>query len=145
MIDVRHEQAVVAPPAAVWEMLARFDRLAEWATSVDHSSLLTARAEGVGTERRVQAGSMVLVEEITVWEPESRLAYVLRGLPPVVSEVVNDWMIEADGDGSRVALTAHITPGPRPPMRLAARVLARRIGASNAGLLTDLARATKGA
>ena len=79
MIDVRHEQAIATSPAAVWNLIARFDRLAQWADSVDHSSFLTSQTEGVGTSRRVQAGSMVLVEEITVWEPESRLAYVLRG------------------------------------------------------------------
>jgi uncharacterized protein YndB with AHSA1/START domain len=144
MIDIRHEQAIDAPPDEVWARLARFDRLAQWTDAVDHSSFLTVRREGVGTTRRVQTGSMVLVEEITIWEPRERLAYALRGLPPVVTEVVNDWTIESAGDGSRVALTAHITPGPRPPMQVAARILGRRLGSTNARLLADLARAVEG-
>lgn len=144
MIDVRHEQTVAAPPAAVWKLLAQFDRIAEWSSAVDHSNYLTAREEGVGAGRRTQVGSMVLREEITVWEPEVRLAYALQGLPPIVKEVVNDWTIVPDGAGSIVGLTARITPGDRPPMKLAARVLARRVGATNAGLLADLARAAEG-
>jgi Polyketide cyclase / dehydrase and lipid transport len=145
VIDVRHEQAVAASPAAVWAVLARFDRVAEWAAAVDHSSSLTETRAGLGATRRIQAGSMVLIEEITGWEPEVRLAYALRGLPPLVRRAVNEWTIEPDGAAARVALTAHIVAGPRPPMRIAARVLARRIGATNAGLLADLVRTVEGA
>jgi polyketide cyclase/dehydrase/lipid transport protein len=144
VIDIRHEQAIDASSDEVWARLAQFDHLAQWTDAVDHSSFLTARIEGVGTTRRVQAGSMVLVEEITIWEPRERLAYALHGLPPVVTEAVNDWTIEAAGAGSRVALTAHIAPGPRPPMRIAARILGRRLGSTNARLLADLACAVEG-
>ena len=144
MTDVRHEQRVAAPPSVVWKLLAQFDRIATWSDSVDHSSYLTAQAEGVGAARRVQVGAMVLVERVTAWEPEQRLSYELQGLPPVVREVTNEWTIEPEGDASRVALTAHITPGPKPPMRLAARAIGRRLGATNAGLLADLARAAEG-
>ena len=144
MIEVRHDRTVAAPRSAVWAVLSRFDRIAEWATAVDHSSLLTATRTGLGATRRIQVASMVLIEEVTEWEPETRLAYSLQGLPPLVRSAVNEWGIEAEGQASRVSLTAHVMPGPRPPTRIAARVLARRLGATNAGLLADLVHTVEG-
>lgn len=141
MIDVRHERVVTAAPDEVWRVLGRFDALAEWAESIDHSSRLGGPDAGTGAARRVQTGSLVIVEVVTAWEPGVRLAYELQGLPPFVTRVVNEWTIEGQRDETLVALVAHITPGPRAPMRFASRVLARRLGATNEGLLADLARA----
>ncbi|MDW3217270.1 MAG: SRPBCC family protein [Acidimicrobiales bacterium] len=149
MADRRVEQTTVVPPAAVWKKLAAFDRIAEWSAEVDHSSFMTSREEGIGAVRRVQVGPLTLREEIIEWEPEQTLAYELQGLPAIVSRVVNSWEIAADGAGSRVSLTLDVTPGPKPPMRLAARVLARRIGSTNekllAGLVAAVERDEKGA
>lgn len=141
MIDIRHERVVPASPDAVWDVLGRFDALATWADPIDHSSALGENETGVGASRRVQTGTLVLVEVVTIWDPGVRLAYEVQGLPPVVSRVVNEWTIEPQDGQSRVALVAHITPGPRAPMRLASRVLARRLGATNERLLVDLDRA----
>jgi uncharacterized protein YndB with AHSA1/START domain len=143
MPETRSERRVAAPPAVVWKVLADFARIAEWTPEVDHSSYMTGQNEGVGTSRRVQVGSMVIVETITEWDPEHRLAYELIGLPPVLSQVVNAWEIEADGDGSRVVIIGDITPGPRPPMRLAAKAVARRFGSTNEKLLAGLAAAAE--
>ena len=96
------------------------------------------RREGVGTERRVQVKSNVLLERVTVWQPEETLAYEIVGLPNVVSRVVNEWTLRADGDHTQLALTAQIEPGPKPPMKLVARLLARRMGSVNQRLLRDL-------
>lgn len=145
MAEHREERHVAAPPAAVWNVLADFERIAEWADDVDHSSLMTADSEGAGTTRRVQAGGQVVLERVTEWEPDQRLAYEFVGLPPVLSSMSNTWEISPDGDGSRVTLTANVQPGPRPPMRLAARAIARRVGAINGRLLDGLAREAEGA
>ena len=132
---------IEAPPAAVWRVLAELDRIAEWAPDVDHSSWMTTQQEGVGATRRVQVGSMTLLETVTVWEPERTLAYTLDGLPPVVAEVVNRWDLEADGDATRVTLTSQVTAGPRPPMRVAARAVARRMEKANQAMIDGLAAA----
>lgn len=145
MAEHREERHVAAPPATVWNVLADFERIAEWADDVDHSSLMTADSEGAGTTRRVQAGGQVVLERVTEWEPDQRLAYEFVGLPPVLSSMSNTWEISPDGDGSRVTLTANVQPGPRPPMRLAARAIARRVGAINGRLLDGLAREAEGA
>lgn len=144
MTDVRHERRVAAPPPVVWRVLADFGGIARWSRSVDHSSFMTVQREGPGATRRIQTGRTVVLERVTEWEPERRLAYEFIGLPPVVSEATNTWEIAVDGDGSRVSLTASITPGPRPPMRVAARAVARRMGSINDRLLADLAIEAEG-
>lgn len=139
MSAAAHQREVGAPAAAVWKRLADYGRIAEWAGAVDHSSLMTARADGVGASRRIQTGSTVLLENVVEWEPESALAYELVGLPPVVSKAVNRWSLEPAGDQTLITLTVEVTPGPRPPMRLVARAVARRLASVNRTLLDDLA------
>ena len=84
---------------------------------------------------------MTLIETVTIWEPERTLAYTLDGLPPVVSSVVNRWDLEADGGATVVTLTSEVTPGPRPPMKVAARAVARRLDKENAAMIDGLAEA----
>ncbi len=151
MVAVSNELSVAAAPAEVWALLSAFDRLAEWAEEIDHSSQLTERREGVGTERRVQVGTNVLLERVIVWESEEALAYEIVGLPNVVSRVVNEWTLTADGDHTHLALTAQVEPGPtmpmkKLPMKIVARLLARQMGSVNQRLLRDLeAAVTRGA
>jgi hypothetical protein len=130
---------VDATPEEVWDALARFDRLSTWADEVDHSSYLTEQTEGVGAARRVQVGRMVLVERITEWDPPRTLAYDLEGLPPVVGGATNRWALRPDGTGTSVDLTASVDPGHKPPGRLVAPLLARRLARTNEGLLAGLA------
>ena len=83
MIAVANERSVAASPTAVWAALSDFGRLACWAQDIDHSCRLTERREGVGTERRVQVKSNVVLERVTVWQPNEALAYEIVGLPSV--------------------------------------------------------------
>lgn len=143
MVAVSNEITVAASPAEVWALLAAFDRLAEWAREIDHSCQLTERREGVGAQRRVQVKTNVMLERVTVWQPEETLAYEIVGLPNVVGTVVNEWTLRADGDHTRLALTAQVEPGPTMPMKklptkLVARLLARQMGSVNQRLLRDL-------
>lgn len=141
MVEVTSETNVAAPAEAVWAVLSDFDRIADWAREIDHSGRLSQRSEGVGTERRVQVKFNVVLERVTVWQPEQTLAYEIVGLPNVVSSVVNEWTLTAEGDRTRLALTARVEPGPKPPMKLAARLLAKQMGSVNQRLLSDLALA----
>ncbi len=149
MITVERTRTIPADIASVWGVLANFDRLAEWADNADHTCWLDDPhddGEMVGRARRVQAGRVVLVETITIWEPPSRLAYDLGGLPPVVKSAVNEWRLVADPSSSErtiVTLATHVDCGPRPPQQLVARLVGRRLaGASDvmlAGLTDHLA------
>ena len=133
-----------ASPDTVWQVLGDdFFAIADWASTVTHSSAMTPLPAGPGASRRVVAGATVLLENVTEWQPGALLAYELAGLPPIVRRVENRWEIGADGEGSTVALRCTVEPGPRPPMRLAAKVLAKRIAKTNRSLLTDLVARTQ--
>ncbi len=138
MPEVVRTRRVAASPTAVWDVLARFDRIVDWAPNVDHSSYLTGQRSGVCASRRVHTGSMTLVETVTLWEEEVVVGYTIVGLPPVVSKVETRWELAADGDGTVITVTSDITPGPRPPMKVAAKVVARRLGAANQTMLDGL-------
>ena len=85
---------IAASPAEVWDALADFASIADWAPDVDHSCLMSVETGGVGAVRRVQAGRVVLVERVVTWEPALALAYSIDGLPPVVGSVTNTWFVE---------------------------------------------------
>ena len=139
MPEVVRTRRIAAPPSAVWDVLARFDRIVDWAPNVDHSSYLTGQRSGACASRRVHTGSLTLVETVTRWEDEVVLGYSIAGLPPVVSKVETRWELAVDGDGTVVTVTSDITSGPRPPMKVAAKAVARRLGAANQTMLDGLA------
>jgi len=61
----------------------------------------------------------------------------------VLRRVENRWRLTPDGDGTAIELTATIQPGPKPPMKLAAKAVARRIGKTNRSLVDDLIAAAE--
>jgi hypothetical protein len=129
---------VPASPAAVWEVLGRFDAISAWADNVDHSCLVTEQSEGVGAVRRIQAGRTALLERVVTWEPPTILTYALEGLPPVVTWAANTWVVEPTPRGSHVSLISRVDTGPRPPQRLVARAVARRLALASDVMLTGL-------
>lgn len=131
--------SVAAAPDVVWKVLADFERIAQWAAPVDHAELLTEGELGVGTVRRIQTGRLVVTERVTECEPGSTLAYEIGGLPRFARRVTNRWTLTASGGGTDVALTTEVEPGPRPPHRIAAGVLLRRLAKTSDELLTGLA------
>jgi uncharacterized protein YndB with AHSA1/START domain len=145
MITAERTRTIPAHLTRVWDVLADFDRLAMWADNADHTSWLDdPRPDGemVGRARRVQAGRMVLVERITVWEPPARLAYDLAGLPPVVKSAVNEWRLGVDPTDTErtfVTLVSHVDCGPRPPQLLIARLVVGRLAGASETMLEGLA------
>lgn len=145
MITTERSRTIAARPSRVWDVLADFDRLAVWADNADHTCWLDEPLDDgrmVGRARRVQAGRLVLVERITLWEPPTRLAYDLGGLPPVVKSAVNEWRLAADsggGDRTIVSLATHVDCGPRPPQRLVARLVGNRLAKASDVMLDGLA------
>ena len=146
MTLVERTRTIPARLTRVWDVLADFDRLAEWADNADHTCWLDDPAPDggmVGRARRVQAGRVVLVERIIAWEPPARLAYDLGGLPPVVKSAVNEWQLlvdPADTDATIVTLTTQVDCGPRPPQQLIARLVARRLAGASDVMLAGLAQ-----
>lgn len=106
---------------------------------------------GVGATRRVQVGRRTLVERVVVWDEPQRLAYQIEGLPPVVTSLQNEWRLQsvaagAGGAGAhhtRVTLATTVECGPRPPQKLVARLIARRMAGDSDTMLSGLAHSMK--
>lgn len=138
MAELTETITVDRPPAEVWEVLAAFERIAKWAPNVQHSSLTTDRADGVGAVRRVQVGRNALLEEVTEWKPEERFSYAITGLPPVVRSAVNTWQLSPTAGRTEVSLTSDIDAGPRPPQLLVARIIGRAMAKASREMLSGL-------
>ena len=133
------EQSILArPPDEVWAVLADFGGISRWAPNVDHSCLTTERDEGEGTVRRIQVGRNAFLERVVAWEPGTRLAYRIEGLPQVVKSVTNTWELVGAGTTTTVTLTSRIDTGPRPPQQLIARVLGRVLAKTSRQMLAGL-------
>lgn len=160
MITIERRLDVPHPPQEVWDRLADFEAISAWADNVDHSCLLHPGGEGwpvgVGATRRVQVGRRTLVERVVVWDEPQRLAYQIEGLPPVVTSLQNEWRLQSvaaveggAGEGgasaqhTRVTLATTVDCGPRPPQKLVARLIARRMAGDSDTMLSGLAHSMK--
>ena len=119
----------------VWAALARFGDISQWGTGVSQSSLLTEASEGPGATRRVQVGRNALRETVTQWEPPCLLGYSIAGLPPVVRQASNTWVLSAAGEGTRVTLTSTVATKGGP---LVSRLVARKLGTAGKQLVRGL-------
>lgn len=140
LVHVQRSRHLAHDPSAIWAVLARFDRIVDWAPKVSHSTFTTEQHEGIGTARRVQVGRQALIETVTIWEPERSLAYAITGLPPLVAGVTNRWDINADVDGRTfVTMTSVIDPGPGAKGKVGSRVLKVPLGQAGDSMLGGLA------
>ena len=128
---------ISAPIEEIWGVLSKFDQIFNWAENVDHSCFYSEQEMGVGTTRRIQQGSNVVLETITRWAEPAQLAYRIEGLPPAFKKVTNSWDLFNEGAKTRVELTVHIVPI-RPPAELAAQILSRFFSRLNKKMLTGL-------
>ncbi|CAN5302642.1 SRPBCC family protein [soil metagenome] len=139
--QISRYRTTAAGPQAIWDVLADFGALSQWADSVDHSSVLEHGHDGapIGTARRVQIGRNTLVERITEFAPPTDLAYDITGLPAWLGRVGNRWKLTPTATGGTVvALTSTVDIGTRGIQhaieRVVCRVLAKQSDAMLAGL-----------
>lgn len=138
MTETTSTLAIPVAAADVWDALADFGEIVRWAPNVDHSCLLSAQTEGVGTVRRIQAGRRTLVERVVEWVPSQQLSYVIEGLPAVVRSLQNTWQLDERGPRTVVSLTTAVDAGPRPPQQLIAKALARQLSKVSNQMLEGL-------
>ena len=138
MIEIVRTADLAAPPGAVWAALSDFGAISAWAANVDHSCLMSEQVEGVGTARRIQTGRTTVVERVLAWEPPSTLSYEIEGLPSVVQSVTNTWHVYGTETGSRVSLTSRVDVGPRPPQKVIARAIGRKLAQASEVMLDGL-------
>lgn len=143
MTAVSRTRTIDRSPKEVWAILADFGAISAWADNADHSCPLgpaDAPTEGVGVVRRIQAGRLTLVERVTTWDEPEGLAYTIEGLPKVVRAASNEWSLVPAGTATEATLTTRVDCGPRPPQKLLARIVARRLAKASDTMLAGLAR-----
>lgn len=143
MISVERSGTIAATPSAVWAVLSDFAAISTWAPNVDHSCFLTDQETGPGTARRIQAGRTTLVETVIEWTPPTEgrtavLSYSLAGLPKVVRSVTNTWNLTPNGAGTAVTLTSTIDAGPRPPQKVIAKIVGRKLASASDEMIAGL-------
>ena len=139
MVSVHRERRLARPIDEVWALLADFGAISRWAPNVDHSCNLTEQPDDVGAIRRIQSGGTTVVETVETWERPHTLAYEIAGLPPVIRRLTNTWQLDAaDPDHTIVRVITEIDTGPRPPQRLVAKAIGRRLGAVSDQMLDGL-------
>lgn len=139
--EISRHRTVRADRQAVWDLLADFGAISEWAADVDHSCILNAAEHGlVDTTRRVQVGRMVLVERATEAEAPHTLAYDIAGLPGPVRRAENRWTLEdVPGGSTAITLTSTVDLGTGRLRNLAARGFTRVMAKSSDAMLAGLA------
>lgn len=126
MATVTRSRMVASDPEEVWDVLIDYGAIARWAGFVEHSSMLRSGPVELGSTRRIQVGSTVLLERIVDLDAPTSLEYEIEGLPKLVSSARNRWALApSPGGGTDVSITTTVTVGPRPPQRLVERVLGR--------------------
>jgi hypothetical protein len=101
-----------APPERVWESLASDASLAAWGTSVKEVNWLSPRPFGVDTTREVAlTGGPRVHERFLRWDEANGCSFaVYEANIPMFRHFVEDYVLEADGDGTLFTWTIAIEP-----------------------------------
>ena len=99
--------AIDASKEKVWEVLADFSSVANWAPTISESRSTTEANGGVDAERSCEHEKMgTIYERIVAWEEGRSLSYdVIEGLPFPMKSLNNIWEVSTLGDGALVTLT----------------------------------------
>ena len=139
MPEITKKIDIASSVSEVWDVLASFESISDWANNVTHSCLLSDQLEGIGTCRRIQSGNSSVTEHVTRWEESRHLSYEIQGLPPVFKVVLNTWSLEPSEIGVQLSLTIEIIPIRR-PFNPIAGLACLVFGRINTGMLKDLKR-----
>ncbi|AFP37725.1 hypothetical protein MSMEI_1249 [Mycolicibacterium smegmatis MC2 155] len=145
MGQASRSRVIPAPQQAIWDVLADFGALSSWVDKIDHSCVLNAHPEVLGTTRRVQVGRTVLVERITEYREPSTLAYAIEGLPAWMGRLTNRWTLRPAGVGTEVTVTSTVDPAGFASLvtsAVTARVLAKQSDAMLDGLARTMGART---
>ena len=103
LVRLAFSRLVPAPPERVFDVLADHDAWARWFVDFRKASVTGEAREGVGTERRVWVGPMVLDERFIAWERGRRFSFtMLQSNLPILSAMVEDWRLAPVEGGTRV-------------------------------------------
>ena len=114
-IVYRFPARLPVPPERVWESLASDRSMWDWGVGVKRLTWTSPRPFGVGTTREVvlPLGTMTVREQFFRWdEGKGYSFYVAETNRPGIARFAEDYVIEADGDGSVFTWTIALEPKP---------------------------------
>jgi hypothetical protein len=109
----RYRSHFAAPPERVWESLASDESLAAWGPSLKAVNWLSARPFGADTTREVVlvGGAPRMRERFFRWEEGRGYSFaVYESSVPLFRPFVEDYGVEAEGDGTLFTWTIAIEP-----------------------------------
>jgi carbon monoxide dehydrogenase subunit G len=108
----KYPMRYAAPPERVWESLVSDASLAAWGPSVKEVTWLSPRPFGIGTTREVVLrGNLRVRERFIRWDEVHRYSFaVTEASLPAFRRVAENYVVEADGDGTRFTWTVAIEP-----------------------------------
>ncbi len=112
----RFEKHYDAAPEAVWASLSSDESLAAWGPSVKSTTWTTPRPFGVDTTRELAlAGGAVKVREhFFRWDEGKGFSfYVAEATVPLFRHFAEDYVLEAEGTGTRFSWTIAIEAKPK--------------------------------
>jgi hypothetical protein len=120
-------------PERVWESIASDESLAAWGLGVRRLTWTSPRPFGVGTTREVvlPLGSMTVREQFFRWDEGKGYSFFVASTNrPGIKQFAEDYVIEADGDGTLFTWTIAIEPKARmaPLMKVLGPVNKRAFG-----------------
>ena len=140
MSKLTRQVLIKASKERVWEILADFGTVSNWAPTISESHITTEATRGVGAERACEHAKMGHIEErIVAWDEGSSLSYdVISGLPFPMKSLNNVWSVSDADDGAVVTLTMDFRMGLGPlgalPALMARPMMRKEMGVSLAGL-----------
>ena len=140
MSTLVRQVAIDASKEKIWEVLADFSGVANWAPTISESQSTTEANGGVDAERSCEHEKMgTIYERIVVWQDGHSLSYdVIKGLPFPMKSLNNIWEVSALGDGALVTLTMDFRMKLGPlgflPALMARRPMRKEMQLSLAGL-----------
>jgi hypothetical protein len=106
MDDINFETLINAPKDKVWEILADFSGIHQWAPLVTNSITITADNSGLGCERSCEIQNMgSLRERVTEWNEEDGYKVEVATIPgtPVKSGSTS-WLLRSERNQTKVEL-----------------------------------------
>jgi uncharacterized protein YndB with AHSA1/START domain len=142
VIEVSSTVDVAAPPADVWAVLARPDRIPEWNTL--HRSFVAEPPEeltpGGGYGQRIRMMGVPMTVHWVVETADAPEHLAMRGSAPAGVTIDVAYRLAALDAGTRVELTTRFAGGPvDTPMAPTVAELAQRTGDQSLRLLASLA------
>lgn len=134
----------IAPPGAVFAVLADHERWPEWFGNV-RRVVVTGSRSGVGAARRVHIPGASFEEEFIAWEEGTRWAFtVTSARPRFFRALVEDCRLAPAGDGTRIdyRMCFEPTAWSAPLLRLAAGQVRKQLQAAVDELAVRAARST---